>query len=211
MASNFGRKRSADGALLSSNSGSTKKVNVEIHEDNDADIPTRCIFPPERPRSLQSTMSFDSGQHQHVEIEERRYRHVEVREREFRLLRVLPGTGDDPIDCSLSVHDIDAVPCYEAILYRWGDNRISRDILLCHEDQTGARGTLQNFSIPLQVYDFLRTIRLENRSTVLFIDPVCIDQTNVPEKTSQIRLMSEVYKKAERVLAWLGAGTAATD
>ncbi|GAB1317001.1 Heterokaryon incompatibility domain-containing protein [Madurella fahalii] len=39
----------------------------------------------------------------------------------------------------------------------------------------------------------------------LWIDAVCIDQDNPPEKATQIPLMGEIYSRAGRVLAWLGA------
>ncbi|KAK4235183.1 heterokaryon incompatibility protein-domain-containing protein [Achaetomium macrosporum] len=39
----------------------------------------------------------------------------------------------------------------------------------------------------------------------LWVDAVCIDQTNAEEKACQIPLMGEVYNSAGRVLAWLGA------
>ncbi|KAG7284372.1 hypothetical protein NEMBOFW57_010745 [Staphylotrichum longicolle] len=39
----------------------------------------------------------------------------------------------------------------------------------------------------------------------LWIDAVCIDQGNAAEKAAQIPLMGEVYSRAGRVLAWLGA------
>jgi hypothetical protein len=39
----------------------------------------------------------------------------------------------------------------------------------------------------------------------LWIDAICIDQGNNAEKAAQIPLMGEVYSRAGRVLAWLGA------
>lgn len=38
----------------------------------------------------------------------------------------------------------------------------------------------------------------------LWIDQVCIDQSNLAERSQQVRLMGEVYTKAESVIAWLG-------
>lgn len=44
-----------------------------------------------------------------------------------------------------------------------------------------------------------------NQAAYLWIDAVCIDQANAPEKGMQIPLMGEIYSRAGRVLAWLGA------
>jgi hypothetical protein len=38
----------------------------------------------------------------------------------------------------------------------------------------------------------------------LWIDQVCIDQTNVSERNSQVACMTEIYRRASRVLVWLG-------
>jgi hypothetical protein len=39
---------------------------------------------------------------------------------------------------------------------------------------------------------------------ILWIDAVCIDQSNRAEKALQIPLMTEIYAKATRVIVWLG-------
>ncbi|KAK6441997.1 hypothetical protein LTR95_001761 [Oleoguttula sp. CCFEE 5521] len=43
-----------------------------------------------------------------------------------------------------------------------------------------------------------------DHSIVLWIDQVCIDQSNLSEKESQIRLMGLIYKRARNTLIWLG-------
>ncbi len=42
------------------------------------------------------------------------------------------------------------------------------------------------------------------RPELLWIDSVCIDQTNDLERNSQVQLMREIYSKAQRVIVWLG-------
>ncbi|TFB00421.1 hypothetical protein CCMA1212_007750 [Trichoderma ghanense] len=43
------------------------------------------------------------------------------------------------------------------------------------------------------------------------IDAICIDQKNLKERGHQVQQMGDIYKQAERVLFWLGAGTDETD
>lgn len=38
----------------------------------------------------------------------------------------------------------------------------------------------------------------------LWVDAICINQTNDIEKPKQIRLMDRIYKTADQVIAWLG-------
>lgn len=39
---------------------------------------------------------------------------------------------------------------------------------------------------------------------MLWIDAVCIDQTDHREKSRQVAQMGDIYRDAERVLVWLG-------
>lgn len=50
----------------------------------------------------------------------------------------------------------------------------------------------------------LRTLRQKDQERVLWIDAICIDQSNIPERGHQVQLMSKIYAQAIRVLAYLG-------
>jgi hypothetical protein len=39
---------------------------------------------------------------------------------------------------------------------------------------------------------------------VLWIDAICIDQTNQKEKEYQIQFMAQIYSQATHVIVWLG-------
>jgi Heterokaryon incompatibility protein (HET) len=52
----------------------------------------------------------------------------------------------------------------------------------------------------------LRKAALEP-STYIWIDALCIDQSNGDEKAVQVRLMRDVYGAAKKVVAWLGNAT----
>jgi len=38
----------------------------------------------------------------------------------------------------------------------------------------------------------------------MWIDSICVNQNDIQEKIYQVRLMGEIFPKAERVLIWLG-------
>lgn len=42
----------------------------------------------------------------------------------------------------------------------------------------------------------------------LWVDAVCINQSNVSERTSQVRMMDKIYTEAECVVVWLGEAEA---
>ena len=45
----------------------------------------------------------------------------------------------------------------------------------------------------------------------MWVDAICIDQRNVQERNSQVRLMPTIYRQAKRVLAYLGETTSDSD
>ncbi|KAJ8112922.1 hypothetical protein OPT61_g4827 [Boeremia exigua] len=49
-------------------------------------------------------------------------------------------------------------------------------------------------------------MRREDGPRALWVDAVCIDQRNVQERSSQVRMMYKIYFQAEQVLVWLGQG-----
>lgn len=52
--------------------------------------------------------------------------------------------------------------------------------------------------------DAMTKLRGATDTTSLWIDSVCIDQTNIEEKSGQVALMGEIYKNADKVIVWLG-------
>jgi hypothetical protein len=46
--------------------------------------------------------------------------------------------------------------------------------------------------------------RLPRTWKYIWIDALCIDQSNLPERNHQVKLMSALYSQARHVVAWLG-------
>lgn len=53
----------------------------------------------------------------------------------------------------------------------------------------------------------LRYIRYEDTPRPVWIDAICIDQSNLEERAQQVRLMREIYQHSARTIAWLGEET----
>lgn len=64
---------------------------------------------------------------------------------------------------------------------------------------------------PLKVtknlYNALKELRETHGSTFLWIDAICIDQSNSQERASQVCMMQEIYTRAKSVVVWLGENT----
>lgn len=111
--------------------------------------------------------------------------------------------------CKLRVVEIDSVvlPPYSALSYSWGG--------LAHADETpidDLSSLLTNtivcddgvLRITGNAHDALAELRWRGRAALLWIDGVCIDQSNPAERAQQVAFMGEIYAKAERVIVWLG-------
>jgi hypothetical protein len=50
----------------------------------------------------------------------------------------------------------------------------------------------------------LRHLRQRKRSRVLWVDNICIDQGNTAERSHLVQHMGQIYRLAQRVIAWIG-------
>lgn len=88
----------------------------------------------------------------------------------------------------------------------WGPPDRSRDILV----------NGQRLSVRENLHDFLDAVSRDSRwheptrqaySGFIFIDQICIDQSNVQERNHQVCQMRNIYRAARRVIVWLGVET----
>lgn len=50
----------------------------------------------------------------------------------------------------------------------------------------------------------LRHLRYRKKTRYLWVEAICIDQGNLQERAHQVQLMTAIYRRAARVLCWLG-------
>ena len=114
--------------------------------------------------------------------------------RHIRLLILNPGSSTTPIAFSLTAYDFSDCPPYEALSYTWGDSTIT--VL------TKCDG--KELLIGANLYSALHRLRSEDSPRVLWIDGICINQNDLGERNSQVRLMRDIYSGASSVAVWLG-------
>jgi hypothetical protein len=51
----------------------------------------------------------------------------------------------------------------------------------------------------------LLRLRRPDDTRTLWVDAICVDQLNIPERNSQVSIMQKLYATAEQVVIWLGA------
>lgn len=111
-----------------------------------------------------------------------------------RVLHIMPGRRDETIVCNIHMINLDESPTYEAVSYCWGDPKPSSQIIL-----DGRRAY-----ISLNLCKALQELRLTTEMRVLWADALSIDQSNKSEKSQQILLMKQIYRRARKVFIYLG-------
>ncbi|KAM7188397.1 Heterokaryon incompatibility protein (HET) domain containing protein [Rhypophila sp. PSN 637] len=141
----------------------------------------------------------------------------------IRLLCLQPSTDlHSPIECTLQVVSLDPEPgptkfpppVYKALSYVWGDDSEAnkRPILV---NNVEVRVTL-NLTLALRRLRAHHTKDLQNnnntnseddndaKTLVIWVDAVCINQSDNDERASQVALMGRIYKSCSQVCVWLG-------
>ncbi|KAK5746235.1 hypothetical protein LTR17_000970 [Elasticomyces elasticus] len=87
------------------------------------------------------------------------------------------------------------MPVFEALSYVWGYPMLAMKIYL---QGLGALSVTHN------LHDALRRLRRRDRERCLWIDALCVNQSDPLERASQVLLMKQIYSTAHRVVVWLG-------
>ncbi|KAK8017311.1 hypothetical protein PG993_013637 [Apiospora rasikravindrae] len=113
---------------------------------------------------------------------------------EIRIVNLLPGAYGDPIECVLEHIDIDITQDYDALSYCWGEASITKTIRLDNK----------SYPVTTNLFDGLQRLRKPDGPRRLWIDSLCINQSDLVERSREIQKMSMIYKHASQVLIWLG-------
>ncbi len=137
---------------------------------------------------------------------------------EVRLLFLMPAPKDCPeypLICSLQTQRWDTAPEYAALSYYWGPDSENGRLYLLRDELSGkldeadwgvtARGTIR---IPIRdnLFRALLRLRKSDGPVALWVDYLCINQSDKEEKTEQLDNMVKIYHKAKNVCIWLGEG-----
>lgn len=86
---------------------------------------------------------------------------------------------------------------YVAMSYTWGD---SDDRVQIWIDDNSVQVT-RNLEQGLRQFRELEPFK---EGTWMWVDAVCIDQTNIRERDEQVKMMSAIYQQAGNIVVWLG-------
>ncbi len=115
---------------------------------------------------------------------------------EIRIIILKPSTVSMPLECTLqhASNSNKSRASYKALSYTWGLPEPTK-ILSLNGIQIQVRENL---------WQALHHIRQEISNLQLWVDALCINQEDIPEKNEQVSRMGTLYNQAEEVLVWLG-------
>ncbi|KAK1671700.1 heterokaryon incompatibility protein-domain-containing protein [Colletotrichum godetiae] len=124
------------------------------------------------------------------------YEPLDLGLRSFRLLILYPGGSDIRCDIFQASLEPDENIPYEALSYAWGCTDLIEPI--------SANG--KRLFVTRNLFLALNHLRTEE-ARILWVDALCIDQSNLAERGHQVGHMAGIYRQAEQVLVWLGHST----
>lgn len=150
-----------------------------------------------RRRTLTSTASF-AGRSIH---EGYAYRKL-VGHGVIRLLILHPAAYQEEIRVTLREGNL-YEDTYRALSYVWNDSYsqkiVGRDTATVLFNETGVRQ-----SVTANLYLALRHLRSASEEQVLWVDAMCINQSDTQERGQQVSMMGAIYSSAADVVVWLG-------
>jgi hypothetical protein len=126
-----------------------------------------------------------------------KYEPLQSSNNEIRLLRIKPASHpDETIWCEMIQVSLDTAPPYQALSYTWGDKASSHQVLV-------NQGSVQ---VTTNLKHALRRLRPNTgeEDLLIWVDAICINQQDIPERNAQTGKMRSIYRHAEKVSVWIG-------
>ncbi|KAF2632824.1 hypothetical protein BU25DRAFT_406136 [Macroventuria anomochaeta] len=115
--------------------------------------------------------------------------------KEICLVVLLPGRDLEPLQCEIKHVYLDDKPVFEAVSYTWagedGDDSKSRTIQFTN-------GAIMHVTINCEAA--LLQLRHPSRERRLWIDAICINQTDVTERNRQVGLIDQIFSAPQSVV-----------
>jgi hypothetical protein len=133
------------------------------------------------------------------------YQPLDIDKQSIRLLRIHKNTRGQQPSCSIFESTVDGY-AYIALSYMWHPEGNEHPAKCCPILLDG-----EEFEVSQNLWAFLDIAQELYADKALWIDAICIDQSNIKERNHQVTIMDRIYSCASSVLVWLGPGTNETD
>lgn len=145
---------------------------------------------------------------------------------EIRLIRLIPSRlRSSGIRVTLATFQLRSAPSYYALSYVWGDPKDTEEVSVNEQPFRATKnlvsflrewrvkcsdlysGSLRRRLNKLTTSKNTKTVegdQLLDTANYLWIDAICINQSDVLERNHQVKLMKHVYRSASATISWLG-------
>jgi hypothetical protein len=155
-----------------------------------------CTYAPKN-QNHSDLRSFQIFKHRPLPDPDTHLRHLYLRPRRYNIAL----NGQTVVRCELLPRPIKDVDPYVALSYTWGNPRLRRPMMV------GERV----FHISENLAIALEHLQEKEKTLILWVDAVCIDQSHEHEKSIQVQRMGEIFSYAALVIAWLGPSADESD
>ncbi|KAH6996937.1 heterokaryon incompatibility protein-domain-containing protein [Ilyonectria destructans] len=123
----------------------------------------------------------------------------------MRLVKISVEPDESRIIPSLTVstHLLVDLPVYFALSYTWGPPSVG-NVEYGNVDKVPILLNGKRLRVNPNLHDALLQLYHLYPSVPLWIDAICIDQENRAEREAQVGIMDQIYRRANKVIIWLG-------
>lgn len=117
-----------------------------------------------------------------------------LRADEVRLLRITEQRRNEALAFSFETYALGQAPPYTSLSYAWGTELPTKGLCL-----NGKHVTVRK-----NLFAALHHLRRNPQFCHIWVDALCINQTDPKERSQQVRIMDHIFSDADLVSAWLG-------
>ena len=128
------------------------------------------------------------------------YDHLQSKQH-IRIMTIKPWLGtrndEEPVRIRLEQLPVSKCPRYQALSYTWGQPQRSDRVIVNDRFYINVTPNLLGALVHLR----------RKRSVTIWIDAICINQEDIAERSSQVRLMAPIYWGAKKIIVWIDPGS----
>jgi hypothetical protein len=102
-----------------------------------------------------------------------------------------PDPQTHAVRCKMSVVSLTGPEPFGALPYVWGNPSVKEGSMVCNG---------QPIAITFNLWTALRQIWAKWPNKTLWVDAICINQDDIPERNQQVTMMGTIYNRAECVV-----------
>lgn len=138
------------------------------------------------------------------EPDEKLYRPLNVGEREIRVVTIEPGEESMTPRLSLQYTCLSSAERlhFNAFSYCWGEATTTTLVpLTSHVDGVQVSS---HVAVNDNLLAALKRLRCQDGTCLVWIDLICIRQSDIAERSQQVAMMGDIFSYADHVFVWLG-------